>query len=146
YIEYAKFTIPQEGFHKITFKSTDKVNNVEQIKESQCFVDNTGPVIYHNFSIEPIGKNKKGGNMLDIYPNYTRLYLGATDKHVGTARIQYSFDGKSFRDYSSPYTLDISELSLFKRKKHYEVTVKAIDKLGNETQTVIEFFVGKQGE
>ena len=30
-----KFTVEQEGFHTIEFKSTDKVNNVEMIKKSQ---------------------------------------------------------------------------------------------------------------
>jgi len=142
--EYSKFTLPTEGFHKITFKSTDRVNNEELVKESHCVVDNTPPVIYHNFSIQPIGTKKKGGNDLSIYPNYTRIYLGATDEKVGTQRIQYSFDGKVFVDYSSSHTLDISELSRLKKNKFYEVTVKATDKLGNESNEVINFFVGKE--
>jgi hypothetical protein len=142
--EYSKFTVPTEGFHKITFKSTDRVNNEELVKESHCLVDNTPPVIYHNFSIQPIGTKKKGGNDLSVYPNYTRIYLGATDEKVGTQRIQYSFDGKVFVDYSSAHTLDISELSRLKKNKFYKITVKATDKLGNESQEVINFFVGKE--
>jgi len=126
------------------FKTTDRVNNVEQVKESQVFVDNTPPEIYHHFSIQPIGKNAKKGNQLDVYPNYSRLYLAATDKHIGTAHIKYSLDGgKTFRDYSSPYTLDVSELSLFKKKKFYSITVIAKDKLGNSKEVVIEFYVGR---
>ncbi|MEM9024991.1 MAG: hypothetical protein AAGB22_14695, partial [Bacteroidota bacterium] len=144
YKPYEKFTIPGEGYHTITFKSTDRVNNVEQVKTSHCFVDNTAPRIHHHFSIEPIGQRKKGGKQLNIYPNYSRLYLGATDKHVGTERILYSINGAPLTDYSSPQTLDISELNRFKKKKHYEVRVVARDKLGNEVEEVIEFFIGRE--
>jgi hypothetical protein len=138
------FTIPNEGYRKITFNSTDRVNNVEQVKESYTYVDNTPPVIYHNFSIKHVSQINKGGKTLNVYPNYTRLFLGATDGKVGTQKIKYSINGEPFKDYSSPYTLDVSELLLFKSKKHYIVTVKAIDKLGNESEKVIEFYVGKE--
>lgn len=138
------FTIPNEGYRKITFNSTDRVNNVEQMKDSYAYVDNTPPVIYYNFSIEPVSKTTKDGKSLDVYPNYTRLFLGATDKKCGTQKIQYSINGDPFKDYSSPYTLDVSELLLFKSQKLYTVTVKAKDKLGNESEKVIEFYVGKE--
>jgi hypothetical protein len=101
-------------------------------------------VIYINLSIKPIGTKKKDGKDYEVYPNYTRLYAGATDKKSGTAQIQYSINGSPFRDYSSPYTLDVSELSLFKTKKFYTVVVKAKDKLGNESEKKVEFFVGKE--
>ncbi|MCD4681101.1 MAG: hypothetical protein K8S00_12020 [Bacteroidales bacterium] len=138
------FTIPNEGYRKITFHATDRVNNVEQVKESAVFVDNTPPVIYHNFSIKAINRITKNGKTYDVYPNYTRIFLGATDKKCGTQKIQYSINGAAFKDYSSPYTLDVSELLLFKSKKLYTVTVKAKDKLGNESEKVIEFYVGNE--
>ncbi len=144
---YSKFTIPTEGYHSTTFKSTDCVNNAEQVKTSNCYVDNTAPKIYYNFSIEPIGTKKKGGKTVNIYPNYTRLYLGATDDHVGTARILYDMKGgNSLVDYSSPQTLDISELNRFRNKKFYTVKVVSRDKLGNESQQMIEFYIGRQGD
>jgi hypothetical protein len=132
------FTIPEEGNKKIEFFSTDKVNNVEAKKTSRCFVDNTPPKIFVNFSIEPI--DKKDG--LNVYPNYTRLYVGATDVHVGTKQILYSVNGAPLRDYSSPYTLDMSEVSHFlKKNKKYTVKVVAKDKLDNQSEKTIEFFV-----
>ncbi len=137
---YSQFTIPGEGNHNIKFNSTDNVNNVEQVKESRTFVDNTAPEIYANFSIQPIG-TKDG---LKVYPNYTRLYLGATDKHVGTEKILYSINGEPLRDYSSPYTLDISELDTFKSNKKYSVKVVSKDKLGNTSEKTIEFYVGTE--
>ena len=144
---YSKFTIPTEGYHSTTFKSTDCVNNEESLKTSNCYVDNTAPTIYYNFSIESIGTKKKGGKTVNIYPNYSRLYLGATDDHVGTARILYDMKGgNSLIDYSSPQTLDISELNKFRNKKFYTVKVVSRDKLGNESEQLIEFYIGRQGD
>jgi hypothetical protein len=45
--------------------------------------------------------------------------------------------------YSSPQSLDASEVSKFKKKKKYEVRVVAKDKLGNESEKTLEFFVGR---
>ena len=56
------------------------MNNMETEKVSSCFVDNTPPEIFVKFSIEKIG-TRKG---LPLYPNYSRMYVAATDKTVGT--------------------------------------------------------------
>ena len=142
--DYNEFTIPNEGPHTIQFAATDNVNNQEAQKESKCHVDNTPPVIYHNFSIEPTETKDKGGETLNVYPNYTRLYLGATDEKVGTQDIFYSIDGGALTPYSSPQTLDISELNRFGKKKLYEVRIVAKDKLGNESEKMIKFYIGKE--
>ena len=93
------------------------------------------------------GTKKKKGKTLKVYPNYTRLYIGATDAHVGTKTIFYSLDnGATFRDYSSPHTLDISELSQFKKNKFYSVIIKTKDMLDNESTSAVEFFVGDKGD
>jgi hypothetical protein len=142
YKTYDAFTIPDEGYHTINFKSVDNVNNQEQEKTSSCFVDNTAPEIFVKFSIEPIGmKNGK-----PVYPNYTRMYVGATDKKVGTESIQYGMDGGALQLYSSPQTLDASEVSRFRKNKKYEVKVVAKDKLGNTSEQTVEFYVGKDAE
>jgi hypothetical protein len=136
---YEVFTIPNEGNRVIGFFSTDRVNNKEAQKESKVFVDNTGPEIYINFSIQQIG-SKEG---LAVYPNYTRLYIGATDKHCGTEEIMYSINGEALRAYSSPYSLDISEVSLLKSAKKYSVRVVGKDKLGNSSEKTVDFFIEK---
>lgn len=132
------FNLEKEGYRTINFKSVDCVNNEEQNKSSNCFVDNTPPKIFYNFSINPIGK--KGAN--NVYPNYTRLYIGATDKHVGTKTIRYSMNGGPLTLYSSPQTLDISELNRFASKKKYEVRIVAEDMLGNTSEETVTFYVG----
>jgi hypothetical protein len=139
----SSFTIPNEGYRKITFKTTDKVNNIEIEKTSFVFVDNTPPIIYTNFSIQPIGTTNKDGKTLNVYPNYTRLYIGATDAHCGTQKISYSINGAPYQDYSSPYTLDVSEINHFSVKnKYYKVHIIVKDKLGNQSEKDVEFFVG----
>lgn len=137
---YSQFTIPGEGNHGIRFNSVDRVNNKEEEKSSRVFVDNTAPTIYINFSIEPIGK-KEG---LNIYPNYVRMYVGATDKHVGTETVMYSIDDAPLALYSSPQTLDISELDRFKTIKKYKVRIVSTDKLNNQSEKIVEFFVGEK--
>ena len=134
---YEPFTISGEGNHTISFKSTDNVNNEEELKTSKVFVDNTPPEIYVNFSIKPIGE--KDGN--NVYPNYVRMFVGATDDHVGTEKVFYSIDGAPLREYSSPRTLDISELSKFETQKEYKVKVVCEDKLGNRSEKIFEFLV-----
>ena len=142
YKAYSQFTIPDEGYHTINFKSVDNVNNKENEKTSSCYIDNTAPEIFVKFSIEPIGT--KSGK--PVYPNYTRMYVGATDKKVGTETIQYGMDGGALQLYSSPQTLDASEVSRFRKNKKYEVKVVAKDKLGNTSEKIVEFYVGKDAE
>ena len=124
------------------FRSTDNVNNKESEKSSSCYIDNSPPEIFIKFSIESIG-TKKG---LPLYPNYTRMYVAATDKKVGTEKIYYSMDDAAMALYSSPQTLDASEMSRFRKNKKYSVKVMASDKLGNQSEKTIEFYVGKDSE
>jgi len=137
---YAPFTVPGEGNHSINFNSIDKVNNEEEEKNSKVFVDNTAPEIFINFSIEPIGVK----NGVNLYPNYVRMYIGATDQHIGTEAVLYSIDGAPLTEYSSPKTLDISELNRFKKAKKYSVKIVSKDKLNNESEKTVEFYVGNK--
>ena len=139
---YSQFTLPSEGYHSMQFRSTDNVNNKESEKSSSCYIDNSPPEIFIKFSIESIG-TKKG---LPLYPNYTRMYVAATDKKVGTEKIYYSMDDAAMALYSSPQTLDASEMSRFRKNKKYSVKVMASDKLGNQSEKTIEFYVGKDSE
>lgn len=137
----SSFTVANEGPHTLNFQSVDCVKNQEASKSSKCHVDNTPPEIYHHFSIESVGEKSENGKTVKVYPNYTRLYLGATDVKVGTDKIEYSINGEPYRAYSSPRTLDISELDQFTSEKVYEVKVRATDKLGNQSETTFMFAI-----
>jgi hypothetical protein len=142
--DYSSFVVENEGKHTVSFYSTDNVNNSNKQRDSKCHVDNTPPEIFHNFSIEPSGTKDKKGESLNVYPNYTRLYLGATDQKVGTDKILYSIGNGKLVPYSSVESLDISELNTFLKNKLYEINIQAIDKLGNKSEKTIKFFVGKE--
>lgn len=136
---YSQFTLPNEGYYTITFKSTDNVNNVEEVKTSHCFVDNTPPTISSSFGVEALGTHKG----LPVYPNYVRLYMGATDDHTGIKTIYYSINGGAKQAYSSAQSIDVSESSKFKKKQKYEVVITVQDKLGNQAEKTVEFYVGR---
>ncbi len=137
-----KFNIEEDGLHKITFTSTDNVNNKEQEKESEVVVDNVGPEIYVNFSIKPIRKVVEDGKEINVYPPFVKMYIGATDVHCGTNSIWYSIDGGTKKNYAisgSP-----ADVQMFKKEKVYNVTIDANDNLGNKNSKEITFRVAKK--
>jgi hypothetical protein len=71
------------------------------------------------------------------------MYLAATDKQVGADNILFSANGSPMKEYASPHTLDASEKP-DKSKKLKKQLVKVItkDKLGNQAEQSIEFYIG----
>ena len=132
-----EFTIPTEGHKEIVFSSVDMVNNQEEDKTSRVYVDNTPPEIFINFSLDNIGIE----DGLPVYPNYVRMFVGATDEKTGTKSIKYSIDGGKMTEYSSPRTLDISERDTFTESKVYDVKVVTEDMLGNSSTKEHKFIV-----
>ena len=132
-----EFTIPTEGHKEIVFSSVDMVNNQEENKTSRVYVDNTPPEIFINFSLDNIGTEDD----LPVYPNYVRMFIGATDEKTGTKSIKYSIDGGPMTEYSSPRTLDISERDTFTESKVYDVKVETEDMLGNTSIKEHKFIV-----
>lgn len=137
-----QFTISEPGYHKIRFQSVDNVENEEQIKESEFVVDDTPPEIYANFSVKPIGKEKKRGTEYPVYPPYTRIYLGATDKYTGNEKIFYSINGGRKKEYTSAGS--IADSNLLTKEGFYKVKISAVDKLGNEAEKTEKFFIRKK--
>ncbi len=130
-IEYERpFSIDKSGLHTLEYFGYDKVNN-RNIGKIFFFGDNEGPVPAHNFSIKSIG-NKEG---LEVYPAYVQLYISATDEMIGTQNIYYSINGKPEMKLTKLYVQG------FMKGKINTVNVRAVDKLGNQTETEIKFFV-----
>jgi hypothetical protein len=109
------------------------------VKTSHCFVDNTAPTISSSFGVEALGTHKG----LPVYPNYVKLYMGATDDHTGIKTIYYSINGGAKQAYSSAQSIDVSERSKFKKKQKYTVVITVQDKLGNQAEKTVEFYVGR---
>jgi hypothetical protein len=95
-------------------------------------VDNQAPQIFFHFSVIPHNKQPDGD--LNVYSPNVQLYIAATDDKVGVDRITVSVNEGRERGYSQP-------LSDFKPNRLNTVTLKAMDRLGNESSQTITFWV-----
>ena len=94
------------------------------------FADNEGPEPDCQFSIKPIG-SKDG---FEVYPPYVLIYLSATDKTVGTQNIFYKVNDK-------PEKLFKQYFGKFIKNKLNTLKIRATDKLGNQKETEIKFYI-----
>ena len=125
------FTINTKGYHLVDYYGYDNVNN-RNVGRFFVFSDHDGPEVFSTFSSAPY-EVKKG---LNVYSSDVNLYLAATDDKVGLANIYYSVNDGTYTEF-------ISKVKSFKKNTKYKVAIKAVDILGNETITEIEFFTGK---
>jgi hypothetical protein len=134
-VEYnAPISVDKEGYYTLAFTGYDNVDNSSS-KVISFSMDNTGPDIYTRFSISLKGKKKEiNGKNLDVYPSHVILFLSATDLFVGIQKIFYTINS----DIEKPYDKMISG---FAKGKAYHVKIKAIDMLGNATESEIDFYI-----
>ncbi len=130
---HTPFSINSEGIHSITYTGYDNVDN-SSTNTFICVEDNSGPEIFFRFSILS-GKVKTiDGKNYDIYPNHVVLFLSSTDSSVGFENMLYSVNGAPNKAYTSL-------IKGFIKDKLYSIKVTSIDKLGNESQKTIEFYI-----
>ena len=121
-----------DGIHSMNFFGYDNVNNTSE-KSFSFKVDGTGPEIISQFSLNPISQKIIEGISYPVYPKHAILYLSALDNMVGVKSIFYSINNSS----EKLYTFYIHNLS----SGVYNIKVRAIDYLKNETITEIRFFI-----
>ena len=126
------FSIEDEGVHKIVLTGYDKVENTS-INILNLVVDNTGPEVYHQFSTPSLHEN---GDSLKtkVYPKHIVLFLSSFDEMVGYDRMYYQINTLAERVYSG-------EIKNLAGGKDYNIKVRALDKLGNQTEEKISFSV-----
>jgi len=127
------FVINKEGAHTITYTGYDNVENTS-VNSFICVEDNIGPEIFFRFSILSDKQKTVDGNLYDVYPEHVVLFLSSTDSSVGFDKMFYSINGQA----KKPYT---SLITGFQGGKGYKVTVTSVDKLGNESEKSIEFYI-----
>lgn len=126
--------IQEEGRYNLSFYSTDCVNNQEGLHFVMLVVDNTPPEIVVNFNTAPTDvRSVAGGEEQNVYRLGTRIFLAATDEASGAERILYTLNDAEEQDYSSP-------LNLFEAGE-YELQLRAIDHVGNESGKTLNFIV-----
>ncbi len=128
------FYLDQSGAHNISHGAIDQVNNKEEGKKLEVYVDNLPPAINHDFSVESIGNKTVRDELYTIYPTNVMLYLSATDARSGSDRIEYAINGGSTQT-SNPVKGFVPG--------NYLIEVKAYDVLGNQSSKTIKFSIEK---
>jgi len=127
------FSVEEEGYHTITYNGYDNLSN-SSTKTILCLVDNSGPEVYNRFSIDSNKTREIEGKQVSVYPPHVLLFLSSTDKYAGLERISYQVNGGTIQPYRSL-------IENFKRDTFYRINVMVEDKLGNENQEEISFYI-----
>ncbi|MBI9067421.1 MAG: hypothetical protein JEZ09_09025 [Salinivirgaceae bacterium] len=117
--------------YAVEIKAYDKLGNVNTSKVVFA-TDNTGPQIFDRFSVHPISSEEIDGKIIDTYPAHVSLFLSVTNAHVAYEKIYYSINGGKENIYSGI-------IDGFKPGSHVKMKVRALDRIGNETNKEIIF-------
>lgn len=123
----------KEGYHKIIIYGYDNTENLTK-HEFGVMVDTTGPEIFERFSSLPNNTIDFEGEKLTQYTAQVVVFLSATDAKSGFETLYFELNGKPFQ----PYMRDVRG---FISGKKNTIKVKALDKLGNKTEKLIEFYI-----
>jgi len=135
YRAYASsLTIDSEGFHRIRYYASDKVNNQEDARNMDFFVDLTPPEIHYHFSVPAIGTKTVRDEEYTIYPTNTQIYLAATDKKAGGESVQYTVNGGQVMK-----EIPVKDLL----PGNYIIKIIANDVLKNKSEQELKFAIEK---
>lgn len=112
-----------EGYHTLTWYSTDRAGNIEVQKNYRFFVDKTPPIV-----VEEIEGNSYMIGTREFSSGRSRLKVMAVDNKAGVKEIYYSLNSREFKLYEKPVLLaDI--LGTVKLKTY------AIDRVNNRSNS-----------
>ncbi len=122
--------------YTIKVKAYDKLGNVN--KDEIMFVtDNTGPQIFARFSVPSLNSEEIDGQLIDAYPSHVSIFLSVTNAHVAYDKIYYSINGGEERVYQGI-------IDEFKAGANVKMDIRALDRLGNETNKSIVFKIEQE--
>ncbi|SNT37589.1 hypothetical protein SAMN05421640_3618 [Ekhidna lutea] len=127
------FKIEDEGFHAVTYNGYDNLSN-SSTESILCIVDNSGPEVFSRFSIDSNKSKMVEGKEMKVYPPHVVLFLSSTDSYAGLDKISYQINDGPVLPYKSL-------IENFKKDTPYKITVLVVDKLGNENQKDIMFYI-----
>ncbi len=119
--------------YNIKVKAYDKLGNVNE-DEIMFITDNTGPQIFVRFSVPSFSSEEIDGKVIDTYPSHVSIFLSVTNAHVAYDKIYYSINGGTERIYQGI-------IDGFKSGSSVSMKIRAVDRLGNETDKIISFKV-----
>lgn len=127
------FSIESDGFHRITYNGYDNLSN-SSTESMICKVDNKGPEVFNRFSINSNKTKVVEDETVTVYPPHVVLFLSSTDRGAGLDKISYQVNGGTMLPYRSL-------IESFKKNTLYRINVSVVDKLGNENQEEIAFYI-----
>ena len=136
-----EFNVNGEGIHSVSYFSLDNVNNEERVKIERFEVDNSPPLINFSFSVQSASEVDDDNGRFDLYPNYSVMFLSATDRDVGTENIYYSVDNGSVMELDRRLSIDLSALNRSDQKRLVTIQIIAEDKLGNRSEKEAKFYI-----
>ncbi len=128
FITYEGGEIPIEalndGEHHLMYYSIDKVANTEEVIDYPFYLDKVPPVA----DIEVVGDNFAPTEGNDYVSPRSKIELSATDNKIGVDHIEYTINAGDFTNYNDPFGGPGTE-------GDFTVSYKAVDKLGNMSET-----------
>ena len=100
-----------------------------------------GPIINYSFSVQSGSEVNDDNGRFDVYPNYSAMFLSATDRDVGTEDIFYSVDNGPLLQLDGKQSIDLSEINRSDDKRFVRIRIVAEDKLGNKSEREATFYV-----
>jgi hypothetical protein len=127
-----------EGFkrgkdYNIEVKAYDKLGNVNT-KNIIFGTDNSGPEVFTRFSVSPVSTKEINGKIVDVYPNHVSLFLSVVNTPIAYDRIYYKINGGKEVSYQGI-------IDGFKSGAVIDMSIRALDRLGNETKKSIDFAI-----
>jgi hypothetical protein len=121
--------------YKLDIKASDKLGN-STFDVVEFLIDNTGPEIFVNYSMFPVSQEEIDGEIIDVYPVQISLFISVTNAFVAYDKIYYTINNGQKRLYNGI-------IEGFRADSDVLMDIKAIDKLGNETDKQIHFKIEK---
>ncbi len=126
------FQVTKEGNFLCRYWAIDNVNNREGDNILLFITDNAAPEIKEIFSVSPLETGDEGVN---VYAQYTNLFLAATDMSSGLKNVTYSINKSPFKEYKTAIIMD--------KVGTYTIKIKATDNLKQQSEKEIQFKIRK---
>jgi hypothetical protein len=126
--------ISDEGRYMVKYWGVDNVNNIENSNVVLVIVDNANPEIKQIFSVAPVDSVvNSDGKVVNTYPQYTSLFLAATDQAAGIKMVWYSLNGRPELEYHN--------VILLEKTGDCTIKIRAEDNVGHFSEEVALFSV-----
>ncbi len=115
----------KDGNHKLEYYAVDKVNNKEQAKTFDFYLDTEAPITTY----EALGDRFIVNGKI-YFSGRTKLKIIAIDNKAGIKTTQYSIDNQDFKEYTKPFYLS-------NQPGEHIVNFYSLDKMDNMTKPMI---------